>query len=134
MEILGIGPLELIFILLIAFIIIGPGDMAKTGRTIGRFLRNVVTSQWWMNMRKASHELRRLPYTLMREANLEDAAQEIEAIKSIGGDINSISNILEQSDFVGWVNPDPQSGDPAMINQATENPSRPNPSHPLQSD
>ena len=38
MEILGIGPLELIFILLIALIVLGPGDMVKTGRTIGRFL------------------------------------------------------------------------------------------------
>jgi Sec-independent protein translocase protein TatA len=38
MEILGIGPLELVFILLIAVIVLGPGDVVKTRRTIGRFL------------------------------------------------------------------------------------------------
>lgn len=39
MDILGVGPLELIFILLLALIIMGPKDMVKSGRTIGRFLR-----------------------------------------------------------------------------------------------
>ena len=35
MEILGIGPMELFFIVLLAMIILGPKDMVKAGRTLG---------------------------------------------------------------------------------------------------
>ena len=41
MEILGIGASELIFIILIAIIILGPKDMQKAGRTIGRCLKSI---------------------------------------------------------------------------------------------
>ena len=34
MEILGIGPLELFFILIIALIVLGPNDMVKAGRIL----------------------------------------------------------------------------------------------------
>jgi Sec-independent protein translocase protein TatA len=36
MDFLGVGPLELLFILLIALIVLGPNDMVKTGRTLGK--------------------------------------------------------------------------------------------------
>jgi Sec-independent protein translocase protein TatA len=73
MEILGIGPLELIFILIIALIIMGPKDMAKAGLTIGRFLRKVVTSPAWGTVRRTSKELKYLPNRLMKEAGLEES-------------------------------------------------------------
>ena len=38
MEILEIGPSELIFILLIAIIVLGPKEMQNAGRTVGRWL------------------------------------------------------------------------------------------------
>jgi len=91
MEILGVGPLELLFILLIALIVLGPGDMVKAGRTLGRFLRKVISSPEWRTVQKASRELRYLPNRLMREANLEDLPKEL-------GDINKISTDLK-TDF-----------------------------------
>ena len=72
MDFLGIGPLELIFILLIALIIFGPKDIAKASRTVGRFLRRVVTSDGWKAFQQASKGMRNLPNTLMREAGLEE--------------------------------------------------------------
>ena len=39
MEILGIGTSELVFIVIIALIVLGPKDMQKAGRTIGKWLR-----------------------------------------------------------------------------------------------
>ncbi len=72
MDFLGIGPLELIFVLLIALIIFGPRDIAKAGRTVGRFLRTVVTSDGWKAFQQASKGMRNLPNTLMREAGLEE--------------------------------------------------------------
>ena len=46
MEILGIGAPELIFIFLIAIIVLGPKDMQKAGRTIGRWLLKIVSSSF----------------------------------------------------------------------------------------
>jgi sec-independent protein translocase protein TatB len=71
MEILGIGASELIFIVIIAIIILGPKDMQKAGRTLGRWLNQLVRSDGWKIFQRTSSELRNLPRNLMREANLE---------------------------------------------------------------
>ena len=71
MEVFGIGASELAFILLIAIIILGPKDMQKAGRTIGRWLNQFVRSDGWKVFQKTSTELRNLPRNLMREANME---------------------------------------------------------------
>lgn len=71
MEILGIGASELIFILIIAIIVLGPRDMQKAGRTIGRWLNQLVRSDGWKAMQRASQEIKKLPTNLMREANME---------------------------------------------------------------
>jgi sec-independent protein translocase protein TatB len=73
MEILGIGASELIFILIIAIIFLGPKDMQKAGRTIGRWLNYFIRSDGWRALQRASQEIRRLPTHLMREANLDAA-------------------------------------------------------------
>jgi Sec-independent protein translocase protein TatA len=71
MDILGVGFNELVFILIIALIILGPKDMQKAGRTIGKWMRTIVTSDGWKVFQQASRELRTLPNKLMREANEE---------------------------------------------------------------
>ncbi|MGZ9164184.1 MAG: twin-arginine translocase TatA/TatE family subunit [Anaerolineales bacterium] len=71
MEILGIGWQELIFIVVIAIIVLGPKDMQKAGRTIGRWLNQLIQSDSWKVFQKTSSELRNLPTNLMREANME---------------------------------------------------------------
>lgn len=71
MEILGIGLPELVFIMIIVLLVLGPKDMEKTGRTIGRWLNELINSDTWKVLRQGSRELRNLPTNLMREANLE---------------------------------------------------------------
>ena len=78
MDLLGVGPLELIMVLLIVFLILGPDDLAATGKKIGRFLSTVRKSEFWKGVNEVSKEIRTLPTTLMREAELEDAKKEIE--------------------------------------------------------
>jgi sec-independent protein translocase protein TatB len=72
MEIFGIGPQELFFIVLIAIIVLGPKDMQKAGKTVGRWLNQVMRSDGWRAFQRASREIRNLPTNLMREANLEE--------------------------------------------------------------
>lgn len=82
MEILGIGAQELIFIVIIALIVLGPKDMQKAGKTIGRWLNQLVRSDGWKAFQKTSREIRNLPNNLMREANMEMAEAEREIRKA----------------------------------------------------
>ncbi len=115
MEILGIGPLEFLFILLIALIILGPNDMVKAGRTLGRFLRKIVTSPEWHTVQKASRELKYLPNRLMREATLEDLSQDLADVNKIGNELSSDVRKV-QADLSSWTTPpDPLNSRPAPL-------------------
>jgi len=83
MEILGIGPSELLFIIIIALIVLGPKDMQKAGKTVGRWLNSIVRSDGWKAFQQTSKEIRTLPTKLMREANMELAETEREMRKAI---------------------------------------------------
>jgi sec-independent protein translocase protein TatB len=83
MEIFGIGAPELLFIVVIALIVLGPRDMQKAGRTIGRWLNELVHSDGWRVFQKTSREVRTLPNTLMREANMELMQANAELRKSL---------------------------------------------------
>lgn len=92
----SLGPLEIIFIVLIGIIVLGPEDTVKAGKTLGKFMSNVVTSQWWRNLQESITEFKNLPYKLMREANIEEL-KELEALKKDIEDLKKIPNefILE---------------------------------------
>ena len=85
MEILGVGMSEFIFVLIIALIVLGPRDMQKAGRTIGRFLRNLINSDGWKIFKQTSNEIRTLPHKLIRDAN--------EEVNKIGSQVKSDLNI-----------------------------------------
>jgi Sec-independent protein translocase protein TatA len=90
MDLLGVGPLELILVILIIFLVLGPDDLAATGKKIGRFLSTIRKSDFWRGVNDVSKELRSLPTTLMREAELEDATKEIEK------EFNQVKNIPQE--------------------------------------
>jgi sec-independent protein translocase protein TatB len=83
MEIFGIGPSELLLILVIALIVLGPKDMQKAGKTVGRWLNNLVRSDGWKAFQQTSREIRGLPTKLMRDANMELAETEREMRKAM---------------------------------------------------
>ena len=120
MDILGVGPLELLFILLIALIVLGPKDMVKSGKTIGLFLRKIVTSSSWQSIQQTSHEIRNLPTKLIREAGLEDINDQLPNTS----DIRSESNFEDldkdvntaQKDISEWITP-PQTIAPPSLDQ-----------------
>lgn len=90
MELLGIGPLELAFIILIAMIVIGPRDIGKFARSAGQFLNKLYRSEEWKALNQASRNLRTLPNRLAREAaldELEKTRQEVQ--KEIEGEATS---------------------------------------------
>jgi sec-independent protein translocase protein TatA len=72
MDFLGIGITELVAILLIVFLVMGPQDLVKIGGTLGRALRNLRKSDTWRAVQDASRQLRELPETLAREAGIDE--------------------------------------------------------------
>ncbi len=94
MEILGIGPEELIFILILALILLGPRDMQKAGKTIGKWLRKVVTSDGWKIFQQTSREIQNLPNRLMREAQLDDLKDIQQGIRK---DLHQTTQAVQQA-------------------------------------
>ena len=75
MDIFGIGPMEVAFILILVIIIFGPKDLVKTGKSIGKSLNKFVRSDTWKTINKTTQELKNLPNRLMREGGLYDLEQ-----------------------------------------------------------
>lgn len=80
MDLLGIGPLEIILILILVLLVMGPKDMQKSGRILGRALNKIINSEMWKGMRQLSD----LPNKLVREARVEELMELNKEIKSIG--------------------------------------------------
>ncbi len=100
MNIFGIGPLEIIFVLIIGILFLGPEGMIEAGHKLGKFMSSTIRSPWWQNVRRGVNEIQHLPQRLMREAELE----ELNEIKKLTKDsLPSIGNkdLIDASSWVG---------------------------------
>ena len=77
MKFLNIGPLELVFIVLIAIIILGPAETLKSIRTVGQWIYKFVRSPYWQTVLDAQKEIRDLPTKIVRESGLDESLAEI---------------------------------------------------------
>jgi Sec-independent protein translocase protein TatA len=123
MDILGIGPLEIAFILLLVIVIFGPKDLAKAGKTIGQFLNKLVRSDTWKAVNQTTRELKNLPNRLMREAGLD------ELDKMNKGGVAPIDNVI-----LPQKGPRPTPEKPPVIIPGPEFPPKSNPAPSVQSD
>jgi sec-independent protein translocase protein TatB len=102
MQIFNIGPVELILIILIMFILLGPEGMIKTARQIGTWIRNLIKSPIWRDIMGYSREIRDLPTKMVRETGLDEDLKEIqkttqELNSDIKGTITEANKEVEQS-------------------------------------
>ncbi|MGD2057823.1 MAG: twin-arginine translocase TatA/TatE family subunit [Anaerolineales bacterium] len=104
MDILGIGPLELLFIMLIALIVVGPKDLARVGRTLGRTLNRIYRSDSWRVLNEASKTIRTLPNRLAREAALEELDAVKDDVNKTREELESESRKFDQS-LKAWTQP-----------------------------
>ena len=95
---LGIG--EILFILVIALIIFGPGNMVKTARDMGAFIRKVTKSPYWQEVWATKRELTELPKIISKEAHLDETITELD--KETKGIKSRLSSSV--SDFIKEVN------------------------------
>ncbi|NPV86259.1 MAG: twin-arginine translocase TatA/TatE family subunit [Anaerolineae bacterium] len=90
MEILNVGPLELLFILLIAFIVLGPEEAIRLVRSAGRLINRVMRSPLWFSIVSTSREIRDLPRKIVQETGVEDVVEEI------SGELSEISREADE--------------------------------------
>lgn len=90
MEILGFGPLEILLIIIIALIVMGPEDMMKNARRLGRAIRNFIRSDFWQELIGTSQEIRNLPRELIQETGLEEDIREIrQSTSEVASELNA---------------------------------------------
>jgi len=89
MKFLNIGPLELFFIVLLAFIFLGPKKLVKTIGDIGRWVRDFIKSPLWQDIVSSSNEIRDLPNKLLKDDD--------ESIKKSFDDLNQSSKNIRNS-------------------------------------
>ena len=82
--------------MIIAILIIGPRDLGKTAKTIGRFLNRVYKSEEWKALTEASRTLRTLPNRLAREAELEELDEIKQSIQETAKDLKQSQQELTQ--------------------------------------
>jgi sec-independent protein translocase protein TatB len=89
MELFGIGPLELLLILVIAVIVLGPKGMVTAARETGKFIRMIIHSPLWREVVETSNEIRDLPRKIVREAGIEKDLKELrDSTRTTINDIN----------------------------------------------
>lgn len=101
MDFLGIGPLEVLFIVVITIIVIGPRDIGKTARAIGRFLNRLYHSDTWKTLNEASRNLRTLPQRLAREAALEELDEVRNVVQETQSEVAEHARAVE-GDLKAW--------------------------------
>ena len=128
MEFLGVGPLELVLVIILALVFVGPRDMAKVGRDAGRFLNRMYRSPTWRTMNEASRELRNLPNRLAREAELDTLQRDLDQIsRGVQDDVKAAGEGMQA--WAPPAHPIPPSIQPPDL-PASELPEAPVPSEP----
>ena len=75
----GVGLPELILLLLLGFVVIGPERAQGVALQAGRALRTVMRSGWWGDFQQITNAIQNLPTTLVRMAELEEELEETQA-------------------------------------------------------
>lgn len=83
----GLGLPEIIILVLVSFVFIGPERSRELAITLGRWLRRIITSAWWREFNSMANAVRDLPNTLVRMSELEDSLRQMQT------DINQATQI-----------------------------------------
>jgi sec-independent protein translocase protein TatB len=77
MTFLNIGILEIILLLVVMIIFLGPEQVVDMAGKFGRFIRKITRSEFWTTVRDTSKEIRNIPKALVEETGLEESIQDI---------------------------------------------------------
>lgn len=78
----NIGIPELILVLTIMLVFLGPDKLRESSRNLARFIRKVVRSETWRNFSVMYQEMKHYPEEIMKEVNLEETMKELDEINN----------------------------------------------------
>lgn len=81
MQLFNVGALELIFILLLAFIVLGPKKAIKTAGEVGQWIKKLISSQFWQDLMATSKEIQDFPKKVMEEAEIQKTIEDLDRSK-----------------------------------------------------
>jgi len=91
MQLMGIGPLELLLIAVIAVIVLGPKGMVSGAREAGNLIRKIIRSPIWHEIVDTSREIREFPRKIAREAGIEKDLEDLRrSTRGALGEINRL--------------------------------------------
>jgi Sec-independent protein translocase protein TatA len=106
MELLGVGPLELILILVIVLLLFSPKDIVGGARKLGGGLNRLYKSDTFRVIQRTSDELRNLPNRLAQETALDDLDK---LGKEISQEVREATEIRKSDILPPATNPPPAS-------------------------
>lgn len=103
MSILGIGGPELILLLVLAILILGPERAPQAARAIGKQWRAITSAEWWQSAVQMWHFVRRLPQNMAElaevkeiQASLSDELTQMRSLtQSVQEEVESVSKPVE---------------------------------------
>ncbi|HBH12713.1 MAG TPA: hypothetical protein DDX29_06340 [Clostridiales bacterium] len=78
MKVFNVGALEFVFILLLAFIVLGPEKAIKAAGDVARWIRGLTNSQFWKDLVSTSREIQDIPKKLMEDADLQNTIADLD--------------------------------------------------------
>ena len=88
MELFGFGLPEIILIVLLALVIMGPRDMTDSARKLARWLYRLFQSPQWREFIGAAREAREMPKQIIREVGLEE---DIKMLRQAGQEMRGLT-------------------------------------------
>lgn len=71
MEFLNLGWMEIVLIVVLAFIILGPDKMISTGKQLGGWIRKLSRDKLFREVVETTDEIRRYPRKIFEESRLD---------------------------------------------------------------
>lgn len=97
MRFLGIGTPELLLILLLIVLVLGPERSREAGAAAGRFIRRMTRSEFWRELVQAAHFMQHLPQNLVRLAELEELTSRLtEDVSSVQRELQEVAQPLQR--------------------------------------
>jgi Sec-independent protein translocase protein TatA len=94
----GVGLSEIIFVLILMVILLGPRKMVEGARNLGKAIRKVTHSQFWKDVVQTSKEIEEFPKKIMDETELEEKLRSIEHDIKKDSD-ESVSGLTRSPEF-----------------------------------
>lgn len=81
LNIFGIGPLELVGIMVLLLLLFGPKDLVRMARELGSLINRLTRSESYQTIQQASQEIRNLPQKILKETELDTVPKEIKSLQ-----------------------------------------------------